>query len=273
MKQRQWLLHPEWQGAGNHPEIQESVERLAAELFPNREFWRVDCSAAEVLREVDGVLGLDGIAGRFQNTLGFLRRRQPDSIVVMGGSCGVDAAPVAYLSERYGEDLGVLWFDSHADLNTPTTSPSGHFHGMVLRSLLGDGPDVVVREIVRPLSPTQVVLIGTQSLDVEEARYIRTQDIAVVRREQLNSLADVIRSHGYQYVHLHIDLDVLADETLRLSPFSAGGGIHGPALEGALRAIATENQVVGVSIVEYYWYDARSREAVRRVGAAAGLPV
>ncbi|MEU0565103.1 arginase family protein [Nonomuraea sp. NPDC005983] len=33
----------------------------------------------------------------------------------------------------------VVWFDAHGDLNTPSSSPSGAFHGMVLRALTREG--------------------------------------------------------------------------------------------------------------------------------------
>lgn len=29
-------------------------------------------------------------------------------------------------------DLGILWVDAHADINTPATSKSGNMHGMPL---------------------------------------------------------------------------------------------------------------------------------------------
>ena len=58
---------------------------------------------------------------------------------MIGGTCGAEIAPVAYLNNHYESDLAILWFDAHGDLNTPKTSLSGHFHGMVLRTLLGEG--------------------------------------------------------------------------------------------------------------------------------------
>jgi len=41
-------------------------------------------------------------------------------------------------------DVGLIWFDAHADINTPDTSPSGNIHGMPLAVILGEGhPDLV----------------------------------------------------------------------------------------------------------------------------------
>ena len=93
-------------------------------------------------------------------------------VVTVGGTCGVEAAPVAYLNEQYDGDLAIVWFDAHGDLNAPATSPSGHFHGMVLRTLLGEGPHEYVGELRRPLRPAQLFLAGTRDLDPEESAYI-----------------------------------------------------------------------------------------------------
>ena len=37
------------------------------------------------------------------------------------------------------QSLGLIWFDAHADMNTPETTPSGNIHGMPLGVLLGYG--------------------------------------------------------------------------------------------------------------------------------------
>ncbi|NUS03623.1 MAG: arginase family protein, partial [Nonomuraea sp.] len=75
-------------------------------------------------------------------------------VVTAGGDCGVELEPVAAARRRFGERLVVVWFDAHGDLNTPDSSPSGAFHGMVLRALTGEGPDGLVAG--EPVGPGQV---------------------------------------------------------------------------------------------------------------------
>jgi arginase len=89
-----------------------------------------------------------------------------DSVLTIGGDCGVELAPLEAARLRHVPDLTALWFDAHADLNTPVTSPSGAFHGMVLRVALGDGDDVLAAD--RPLSKWRVLLAGTRNLDAAE---------------------------------------------------------------------------------------------------------
>ena len=70
---------------------------------------------------------------RLRDTLGEL----DDAAVVIGGDCGVSSAAVAHAADRHG-DLAVIWFDAHPDLNSPATSPSGAYAGMVLRSIVDE---------------------------------------------------------------------------------------------------------------------------------------
>ncbi|WP_223189429.1 arginase family protein [Nonomuraea terrae] len=63
-----------------------------------------------------------------------------DRVITVGGDCAVDIAPISAAHARYGNALTVLWIDAHPDVYSPQTLPSGAFHGMVVRALLGDGP-------------------------------------------------------------------------------------------------------------------------------------
>jgi arginase len=38
---------------------------------------------------------------------------------------------------RRNKKLGLIWFDAHADMNTPEISPSGNVHGMPMAAILG----------------------------------------------------------------------------------------------------------------------------------------
>jgi arginase len=95
---------------------------------------------------------------------------------------------------RYGAQLTVLWIDAHPDVSTPQTLPSGSFHGMVLRTLLGEG--------AAPLVPEQP---GVRSFELGQREYIDDVGIRWYRAEEIErALDDVTRP-----VYVHVDLDVL----------------------------------------------------------------
>ena len=58
--------------------------------------------------------------------------------LVLGGDHSIAIGTLAGLGNKY-ENLGVIWFDAHADINTPDTTPSGNIHGMPLAVSLGLG--------------------------------------------------------------------------------------------------------------------------------------
>src|SRR5713226_6685620 len=62
--------------------------------------------------------------------------------LVLGGdhsiAIGSIAGVAAYFRKRQ-EPLGLIWFDAHAHMNTPETTPSGNIHGMPLAVLVGLG--------------------------------------------------------------------------------------------------------------------------------------
>ena len=58
--------------------------------------------------------------------------------VVIGGDHTSAPGFHTWLARAFGE-TGIVWVDTHTDLNTPESSPSGNIHGMVLAGLLGKG--------------------------------------------------------------------------------------------------------------------------------------
>lgn len=248
------LLYPEWQGSGKSPAVQQGAITIARELFPAADFLHIDSPEEERLDRADGVVGLASIAPRFERVLARLRETAPDRVVTIGGTCGVEAAPVAYLNERYAGDLAVVWFDAHGDLNTPASSPSGHFHGMVLRTLLGEGPAAYVRELRRPLRAAQVFLAATRDLDPPEAAFVASAGISVTPPAAFaapEQLVAAIQGRGFGRVYLHLDLDALdpADFPDTLVPTPGGPPIAG--VRRMLQTLSTSFDVAGASIVEY----------------------
>lgn len=140
--------------------------------------------------------------------------------LVLGGDCSLSVGVVSGLL-RSRSDLGLIYFDSDLDLNTPETSPSGAFDGMVMAHLLGRG----ARELAglgprRPLlSEDQVVVFGydvsTGWIDPPELEWLaRSQfekyPMEAVRHDPLsaarNALQDLEdRADGFM---IHFDVDV-----------------------------------------------------------------
>src|SRR5215467_9399085 len=58
--------------------------------------------------------------------------------LILGGDHSIaigSFAGVASYYKKKQQTLGLIWFDAHADMNTPETTPSGNIHGMPLAAL------------------------------------------------------------------------------------------------------------------------------------------
>ncbi|PTH88757.1 arginase [Streptomyces sp. A244] len=189
-----------------------------------------------------------------------------DMIVTVGGDCGVDLAPVETALSAFGDRLALVWFDAHADLNTPESSPSGAFHGMVLRALIGDGPEGL--RPVRSVSPDRVVLAGARSLDPGERDLVERRGIRHVGVEQLadpGPLLAAVRATGAEAVYVHIDLDVLDPRVFPAVGTPEPGGLDVDGLLGAVRALTGEFTLAGIALTEYErGEDTGQEEAVLR---------
>lgn len=114
--------------------------------------------------------------------------------VIIGGDHSIAAGTFSGISSHFrsaGEEIGLIWFDAHADMNTPDTSPSGNAHGMPLSTLLGFGaPEMVELEGFSPkLDKRYLAHIGGRDLDDGERMLVHELGI----RDQFFTMSDIDR--------------------------------------------------------------------------------
>jgi arginase len=66
------------------------------------------------------------------------------------------------LAARYGDDLAILWIDSHLDIGTPASEYPG-YHAMAVAALTGHGDSDVLSLLPAIVAPERVALIGLHS--------------------------------------------------------------------------------------------------------------
>ena len=90
-------------------------------------------------------------------------------------------AGVAKYYHSLGQSTGLIWFDAHADFNTPDTSPSGNVHGMPLAASLGIGPDklTMLGGICPKVRPQNSVLVGVRNIDPKEKELLASSAVRV----------------------------------------------------------------------------------------------
>ncbi len=97
--------------------------------------------------------------------------------IILGGDHSIAAGTFSGIASHFhsrDEEIGLIWFDAHADMNTPETSPSGNTHGMPLATILGQGEKQMVGlEGFSPkINSAHCAHIGGRDLDLGEKRMI-----------------------------------------------------------------------------------------------------
>jgi arginase len=173
----------------------------------------------------------------------------PERPLVLGGCCCCHVGAVRGLAGRI-DRLAVVWLDSHGDLNTPETSPSGNTWGMPLRMLLDDG--------VVPAS--RVALVGARNLDPPEVEFMA----------EIGLDDSLDRAFGdAEAVYVALDMDVLdPTEAAVFVPEPDGPGVA--EVETILRDVVSRVPLAGIGVTGHL-DDERNVPVVIRLLAGAGL--
>ncbi|MEL5988679.1 arginase [Kurthia gibsonii] len=139
--------------------------------------------------------------------------------LVLGGDHSIAIGTLAGLAQHY-KNLGVIWYDAHADMNTAETSPSGNIHGMPLAVAMELGHEKLthIGGEQPKIDPKNLVIIGARSVDEGERELIKEKGIKVYSMHEIDRLGMAavmedalayLRSREIDGLHLSLDLDGL----------------------------------------------------------------
>lgn len=247
-----YLVVPQWQGSPSTRAMQliDGARAIAGDLP------RSATTILDVPIEAGESLGT-GI--RRLSTLQRVRAQveealssQREPVLTIGGDCGVALGPIAHAVAQHPE-LAVVWVDAHPDFNTPETSPSGAFAGMVLRAVVGDGdPALVLNE--GAVAPSRVVLVATRSYDDAELEAIEAVGIRVVPADAVSdpdALAEAVAATGADSVYIHVDVDALDPAELAGNAHPEPFGVRVADLTAAIGALRAAVPLVGATLAGY----------------------
>ena len=247
-----FVVVPQWQGSGSSRAMRlvDGAEAIRGDLPAAATFSvNVPLEAGDELET--GVARAGSLRLVHERTLAALAEIDGWAITI-GGDCGVSLASVGHANERARGDLAVLWLDAHPDLNTPATSPSGAFSGMVLRALTGDGAPGLVPAV--PVATSHLVLAGVRATDEGEEDFMAAAGIRPIGVDELDTpdaVLAAIAATGASSVYLHIDVDVLdpAEITGLSNPMPFG--ISASQLTDLIRAVKAAFPVAGATLAGF----------------------
>jgi len=222
--------------------------RVADPALPLGSGWREELDAARPsLRALQAALREAFAAGR--------------APVTVTGRCAASLATLPVLAEAR-PDAAVVWFDAHADLNTPADTPTGYLGGMVIPGAagrwdtgLGGGLDL-----------SRAVVVGARDLDPAERALVDSGEVALVPPgpDLPERLRAALRGRP---AYLHLDCDVLEPGQVP-HEYAVPGGLTLAELRAAAAEVA-RGEVVGLEVAEFEaaWPDGRPGDPALVVAA------
>ena len=196
--------------------------------------------------------------------------------LVLGGDHTLAAGSMSGVATAWGDrhqtdapadapPLGLLWFDAHADLNTPDTTPSGNPHGMPAAALLGHRVAPLV-DIVGPrgtFDPRRAVFLGGRDLDPGERARVSTDPASALpllidgdtfKSENPGSIADRVLERiapGGGAFALSFDLDVIDPSEAPGVNLPVPDGLRVEQVMPVLERLAAHGGCIAMDVVEF----------------------
>jgi arginase len=190
-------------------------------------------------------------------------REAGEKTLVLGGDCTVGIGTVAGHA-RSGEQVALLYFDAHADLNLPESVREGTLDWMGMAHMLGEKgaiPELAAVGGRTPLlEPDQVVLVGWDPAQSEarEREAIKRLSLAVVPADEVASDPAAAAARALELIGdraerllIHFDVDVVDFTNTPLSEnIGRNVGVAYEVAVGALEALAADGRLAGLTLTE-----------------------
>jgi arginase len=265
------LVWPQWQGGGTV-----SVQEFASE-FPfdvGRRGYAVGSAVLEAvlpphdgptvtvpvnmtdagLAERDGVEAKAIVIEQLTRALEIIRKHNPARIATLGGECSVSVAPFSALADRYGDDLAIIWIDSHPDVGTGQSEYPG-YHAMAVSVLTGHGDPGVQAVLPATVTPDRVALVGLHSWTDDDYPHLAEWDLRSFSpdemRESSAALLAWLASTGCTRVAIHFDVDTIDSNEIVLGLGAEPNGLTSTQVRRIVTDIDQAVDVVGLTIAEF----------------------
>jgi arginase len=178
--------------------------------------------------------------------------------LALAGNCNSALGSVAGLGP---EPIGLIWFDGHADFNTPETTASGFLDGMGLAIATGRCWQRLATKIpgFRPLPDAHVVHVGMRDVSERERRALADSQMAVVDAAQIRQVGveralrpalAALRAR-VQRCYVHLDLDAIDARVAPANEYARDHGLAPAQVAQALALIQQHLAVAGAGVASY----------------------
>lgn len=183
--------------------------------------------------------------------------------VVLGGDHSIAIGTVAGASwffRKKKQELGLLWFDAHADINTPATTISGNVHGMPVAHILGLGHEGLLKiaDHLPLVNPKHVAMVGLRDIDPLEKKTLKDAGIRVFTMREIDERGlRTVMLEALQIVnqasagfHVSFDLDWIDPSVAPGVGTPVPGGATYREAHLAMEMVADSKRMVSLEVTE-----------------------
>lgn len=180
--------------------------------------------------------------------------------VVASGDCTTSLGVLAGL-QRGGQEVGIVWFDAHADFHTEDTTTSGYLGGLPLALAAGVGTLTLPAALgLHAVAESRIVLVDARDTDPGEQVLLgRT----AVRRSGVRELSMSALPDGVLYVH--VDVDVCDPSGVPDLLYPAPAGCTPAELVAAVERVVATGRVAALGIAATWHHNGRPVAAHHRL--------
>jgi arginase len=161
--------------------------------------------------------------------------------------------PFSELARRYGDDLAVVWIDSHPDVGTPASQYPG-FQAMAAAALTGHGDPDVQELLPAIVSPDRVALVGLHAWANDDIANVTHWGIGSFSPDDLRRSTQPVLAWlagtGCSRVAIHFDVDTIDSNELALGLGAEPGGPTTAQVRRIVDDLDAVAEVVGLTVAE-----------------------
>jgi arginase len=209
----------------------------------------------EGLAERDGMEAKVIVLEQLARALEVIGQHNPARIATLGGECSVSVAPFSVLADRYGDDLAIVWIDSHPDVGTGDSEYPG-YHAMAVSALTGYGDPDMQAVLPATVSADRVALVGLHSWTDDDYPHLAEWGLQSFSPEELRGssgpLLEWLAATGCSRVAIHFDVDTIDSNEIVLGLGAEPNGLTSAEVRRIVGDIEQAVDVVGFTIAEFF---------------------
>ena len=202
----------------------------------------------------NGMEAKEIVVEQLAHALEVIGQHNPARIATLGGECSVSVAPFSVLADRYGDDLAIVWIDSHPDVGTGDSEYPG-YHAMAVSALTGYGDPDVQAVLPATVSADRVALVGLHSWTDDDYPHLTEWGLHSFSPDELRGssrpLLDWLTTTGCSRVAIHFDVDTIDSNEIVLGLGAEPNGLTSAEVRRIVGDIAHAVDVVGFTIAEF----------------------